>query len=118
MVVATDIYRKGDFAYNSPMMGGNSTNMGYSTTVGNGMTGAGQQVPAQIHFAPTFKIMNGGSDFSTPDPQPNNNNNSEIINVDSGPSVINPMPIVSGGGEAVIVPEKIDFNKLVIKKTE
>jgi hypothetical protein len=86
----------------------------------NGLSSMGQP----IHFAPVFKIMNGGNDFST-EPvtvTPENESRSTLVG-GGGSGFINDagvpapaLPINITGGEKVSAPEKIDFSKLLIKK--
>jgi hypothetical protein len=86
----------------------------------NGPSSMGQP----IHFAPVFKIMNGGNDFST-EPvtvTPENESRSTLVG-GGGSGFINDagvpapaLPINITGEEKVSAPEKIDFSKLLIKK--
>jgi hypothetical protein len=70
-----------------------------------------------IHFAPVFKIMNGGNDFSTePSGQSSILDGTNIINNALGIPEIK----VKDAGETKTMeelPEKMDFSKLIIKKS-
>jgi DNA-directed RNA polymerase II subunit RPB2 len=118
-VTALEIYRPGDFTYSSPiaeplapeMQGGGMPMQYVDPMISN--------VPSSIHFAPVFKIMNGGNDFST---DPIANVNAEEI---KGGSNIPPIAAdlnlgAQIGGENKKTQENesgaVDFSKLIIKK--
>jgi len=112
MVTAMDIYKPGDFVNASPMakqFGGNHNQQEVPNSLAN---------PA-IHFAPVFKIMNGGNDFSS-EPQLTGNP------MEDGPSIINttlglPDIKIKDSSEPATnfeeLPAKMDFSKLIIKKS-
>jgi len=129
MVTALDIYKPKDFPTTLPHVL-SPTNEDMITpsvplSFPNGTPGVGQP----IHFAPVFKIMNGGNDFSTEPVTATIDNESRPTLVGGGgsgfindilhnnasvPAPVTPMNI--SGGEKVSAPEKIDFSKLLIKK--
>ena len=126
MVTALDIYKPTDFPTTLPQVLSptNEDMMMPSVPLSfpNGTPGVGQP----IHFAPVFKIMNGGNDFSTEPVTATIDNESRPTLVGGGGSgFINdilhnnasvPAPASPSGGEKVSAPEKIDFSKLLIKK--
>jgi len=127
-----DIYRPGDFVKTSPM-GETIPPIQVAQPVepiSGGSLGYMQQPLAgtPINFAPVFKIMNGGSDFSTGNP-------SELTNIDGGnnmndaalgiSSMTSPQPIQvkqDGGSKKDDKKEEttgggiMDFGKMLIKK--
>lgn len=126
VVTALDIYRDGDVPYNSPyldplqpmtgyadvdeMNGGGRPNM---QRMGQGL---GQGLNPAIHFAPVFKIMNGGSDFSA-EPISTSaalDNLGEQLQTTGFVNIPQPQGMVSKHTHDE--PQKIDFGKLVIKK--
>ena len=139
MVTALDIYKPTDIPYynedvnnmnnniNNNMMGYPTGDMGVSQ-VREGFPNTG----LPIHFAPVFKIMNGGSDFSTGGGEDTMNAKSgggDPINFGITPPLI--QPAMNGGGGGGVSsgnmgggsdkieetsPAKIDFSKLIIKK--
>ena len=127
VVTALDIYRQGDFPNNSPYLDPLQPMTGYAdvdTMNGGGrpnMQGLGQGLNPSINFAPVFKIMNGGSDFSA---EPINTSTmldnlgeqlqtTGSVNITKGAQAT-----VSNNGKQKTQdePQKIDFGKLVIKK--
>jgi hypothetical protein len=133
-----EIYRPADFTYNqysvqttSPYSG-QAVNQHIPTMNG----GINEGTPA-INFAPVFKIMNGGNDFSSGEPtnesnNSNNNssNNSIITNKPHEMNTITDLAIASNqtihnsaksnsDKIAASIPDKqepVDFSKLIIKK--
>ena len=123
VVTAAEIYPVGDYSFTAPviqnqqvpgMMGGHMQQP--YTNMGPIMTGG---IPA-INFNPTFKIMNGGSDFSTEptsteivggEPTPVNN----IFGLPQTPS---PPPALIGGSttENKAEAKPLDFSSFLIKK--
>jgi len=99
----------------------------YNMTGGNNNipnpTGIPQLNNPAIHFAPVFKILNGGNDFST---DPNSNQtiepNSQIGDQLQTTGLINPTNIFTENVNPIQIKKdtnptaKIDFDKLVIKK--
>jgi hypothetical protein len=116
MVTAMDIYKQGDFVHTSAM--GESMRGGDSNSFANPTMNPVSLTNPAIHFAPVFKIMNGGNDFSTePSGQPNLTDGANIINNALGLPEIK----VKESNEAVKtmeeLPDKMDFSKLIIKKS-
>jgi hypothetical protein len=116
MVTAMDIYRPGDFASGSPItqqaqqLGGDPTTF---TEVPSSLAN-----PA-IHFAPVFKIMNGGSDFST-EPQSSGNQALDAANIINDAVNLPDIKVKNSIEPAKNfdeLPEKMDFSKLIIKKS-
>ena len=134
-VTALDIYRPGDFVKTSPM--GETMPMipvAQATMTGGGVQGYSQQgnplAGTPINFAPVFKIMNGGSDFSTGNPGD--------VQMEGGSAIGDVAPLLSstlgapmqfkqdGGAVEKKQEEKkpeeqsgggfLDFGKVVIKK--
>lgn len=135
-VTALDIYRPGDFVKTSPlgetmsmipvaqapMNGGAMQGYGYGQVQGNPLTGT------PINFAPVFKIMNGGSDFSTGNPGDVQMEGGGAIG-DAAPLLSStlgpPMMFKQDGGEKKAEEKKpeeqsggglVDFGRIVIKK--
>ena len=93
--------------------------------------GINEGTPA-INFAPVFKIMNGGNDFSSGEPtnESNHSNNSIITNKPNEMNTITDLAIASNqtihnsvtsnsdkkGGSLPDKQEPVDFSKLIIKK--
>jgi DNA-directed RNA polymerase II subunit RPB2 len=118
MVTALDIYKPTDF----PMVGGGTVDLPTPVSVpisypGEGLGGG---VIPPINFAPVFKIMNGGNDFSTESPQTKEEETfapTHPFGLTLPTPTSAPIPAVSeGGAVAAPVAEKIDFSKLLIKK--
>jgi DNA-directed RNA polymerase II subunit RPB2 len=114
MVTALDIYKPTDFPTTLPVVLPPRKEDSPSEWFPNVPATLGQP----IHFAPVFKIMNGGNDFST-EPGPSSSLDSQPIPqiqdiLPTNPSLPTPMNI--SGGEKNAAPEKIDFSKLLIKK--
>lgn len=129
VVTSFDLYKPGDFSYDEQMAppiqykSNIATNdQAYPTTSHGG-------TPA-IHFAPVFKILNGGNDFSNetaePSTSPANMNESYTQNgqqneIIMGPNIGgNPIPI-QPRESAPSMPKQqesneVDFSNLVIKK--
>uniref|UniRef100_A0A6C0KEV1 DNA-directed RNA polymerase n=1 Tax=viral metagenome TaxID=1070528 RepID=A0A6C0KEV1_9ZZZZ len=127
VVTRMDIYRPGDFTYNEHVSLNNNITPAQPPQSKLTHGGFHEQTPA-INFAPVFKIMNGGNDFSNGDP------NATVVDSDIIPNVVQSggeklntltdlavsakpkidIPVSSGGD----VPQSktIDFNNLVIKK--
>jgi hypothetical protein len=136
-VTALDIYRPGDFVKTSPL--GETMPMIplAQATMNGGAQGYGQMQPQQgnplagtpINFAPVFKIMNGGSDFSTGNPGDVQMEGGGAIG-DAAPLLSStlgpPMMFKQDGGEKKKEETKpneqtggggfFDFGKVVIKK--
>jgi hypothetical protein len=104
------------------MEGGSLPN--YAMTGGGG--GSRSNTSPAIHFAPVFKIMNNGSDFST-DPinsVSNMDSQSQIADQFQTTGLVGPSsnPLIDAISPPIRVkqdsesPTKIDFGKLVIKK--
>jgi hypothetical protein len=86
--------------------------------------------PPAIHFAPVFKILNGGNDFSNetaePSPSPSNMNESHTQTLRQnetimGPNICgNPIPIQPKESAPPMQKQhessEVDFSNLVIKK--
>jgi hypothetical protein len=135
-----DIYRVDNFEYNGhtnenvPQYSGQSVNQHIPTMNG----GLNEGTPA-INFAPVFKIMNGGNDFSSGEPSNesnssnhNSNNSSSITtNKPHEMNTITDLAIASnqsihnsaksnnekiGGASLPDKQEPVDFSKLIIKK--
>jgi len=135
VVRSIEIYRPGDFTYNENTATENApyyTNEPQPQSTPVSMNGGQQGTPA-INFAPVFKIMNGGSDFSSGEPNDetiNNSNNNTISNRQQNMNTITDLAIASNpvnnshvkpsnhteGGKIPEKQEPVDFNKLVIKK--
>jgi DNA-directed RNA polymerase II subunit RPB2 len=128
VVTALDIYRDGDVPYNSPYLDPLQPMTGYTDEMSGGgvprpnMSNIGGFGPnPAINFAPVFKIMNGGNDFSTepmgqyPVQQLGEQlqTNGLVQTQSFGPSV---GPSVGPSTQKSSEPEKLDFGKLVIKK--
>jgi len=118
VVTALDIYRHGDLPHNSPYLdpltpvaeleGGGGFHRPNMSNIGVGT------VPA-INFAPVFKIMNGGNDFSTdPIGQEPVQQFGEQLNTTG--LIQTPMTEVDKPIANKDSPEKVDFSKLLIKK--
>jgi DNA-directed RNA polymerase II subunit RPB2 len=117
-VTAMDIYRPGDFSYNAPlaesvqpMAGIQQGNDDYSNSpyMQGGM-------PPPIHFAPVFKIMNGGNDFSSDATSAKEPEIPEFSN-HSMPSIQVKESIAGSKPEEIQdTSAPLDFNKLIIKK--
>ena len=117
VVTAMDIYRHGDLPQNSPYL---DPLMPVAQLEGGGMQRpnmsniGGAQVPA-INFAPVFKIMNGGNDFSTePMGQEPMQQFGEQLNTTG--LIQTPISEAAAPKANKDSPEKIDFTKLLIKK--
>ena len=130
VVTANDIYPNGD--YSSPLYQSETPNIqtgGYpmypSYMQGEYDLQQTGSLPA-INFAPTFKIMNGGNDFST-DTDKLNNGSSEIANNNNIFQKQNEVPIQKGGSEIVdnkpvenqsFGAKMLNFSNFLIKKLE
>jgi hypothetical protein len=133
-----EIYRPADFTYNQPTIentshySGQAVNQHIPTMNG----GINEGTPA-INFAPVFKIMNGGNDFSSGEPtnesnnsNHNSSNNSIITNKPHEMNTITDLAIASNqtihnsaksnsdkiGSSLPDKQEPVDFSKLIIKK--
>ena len=95
VVTTSDIYKQGDFKYNS-----SDENAGFmplpKMALQSQMSGGYQDTPA-INFAPVFKIMNGGNDFSSGEQPLTENNNQQPTNI------VNPISSQGGNGNPIIV---------------
>jgi hypothetical protein len=124
VVTAAEIYPVGDYSFTPPiipnpqvpeMMGG-YMQQPYNN-MGPIMSGG---MPA-INFNPTFKIMNGGSDFST---EPNTNETvgggaAPVNNILGLPQTTTPPPPLMSGGTTENKAEAakpLDFSSFLIKK--
>ena len=119
VVTAAEIYPVGNYSFMQPVPGpgpgpGPGTIVN-SEMVQTGGAGAPMMGTPAIHFAPTFKIMNGGSDFSTdpaaqtivPDPDP--------LSVPAPPTSTPPaQPVQNEGGGSK--GGLLDFSNFLIKK--
>ena len=113
IVTVNDIQKQGEYNPNSQPVNIPSIQSGGE----NGITG-----PPTINIAPVFKIMNGGSDFSSGGEQTTSDNPNE------GGGIVESIvpPIVMGGAvenksnikEQNDTASNIDFNKIQIKKVE
>jgi hypothetical protein len=130
MVTALDVYSPGDFVHSSPMAESIAFRGGDPNAFTNPNALAGPNAFANpnafmgsndftnpnpaINFAPIFKIMNGGNDFSS---EPNLTDGANVMNNVLGI----PEFKVKESGEAVKtmdeLPAKMDFSKLIIKKS-
>ena len=126
MVTAMDVYKQGDFVHSSPMAesiyqqfgGGQSNHLANPNPLSSSLTN-----PA-IHFAPVIKIT-GGNDFSSePMGQTSNMNAIEgMSGIASATGTLNIPDIkIKESGEPVAstmdkLPDKMDFSKLIIKKS-
>jgi hypothetical protein len=128
VVTKIDIYRPNDFTYNEPttsIVKNYNENMNKSTPLSIG--GGIQETVPSINFAPVFKIMNGGNDFSCGEPSSevvtnptetkmNTMNTITDLAIASNPS-INIKPNNHKPETVSNEPtEAVDFSKLVIKK--
>jgi hypothetical protein len=134
-VTALDIYRPGDFVKTSPLGETMPTIPVAQATMNGGAQGYGQSQQGNplagtpINFAPVFKIMNGGSDFSTGNPGDVQMEGGSVIG-DTAPLLSStlgpPMMFKQDGGEKKAEEKKpeeqtgggglLDFGKVVIKK--
>lgn len=132
MVTALDIYKPTDIPYHSNEInntqGYPTGDMGLSQVTDGFPNMASSGLP--IHFAPVFKIMNGGSDFSTGNGEDTTMNGKSIVGGEpinfgiTSPAIPSAMSggsgssSGSGGSEKIedTSPSKLDFSKLVIKK--
>ena len=116
IVTANDIQKQGEYNPNNPVSP--SMNVPSNQTGGTGMNG-----PPTINIAPVFKIMNGGSDFSTGGEEVNTGT------IDGGENISSVIPqMVMGGStisnsnndekEKVDSASNIDFSKIQIKKVD
>jgi DNA-directed RNA polymerase II subunit RPB2 len=122
MVTALDVYSQGDFVHSSPMgesiafRGGDPNGFANPNAFANpnDFTGSSNFTNPAINFAPIFKIMNGGNDFSS---EPNLTDGTNVMNNALGLPEIK----LKESGEAVKtmdeLPAKMDFSKLIIKKS-
>jgi len=125
VVTPLDIYKVGDFAY-SEQIATKIPSYNPEKPPSNIMTGGLNEVTPAINFAPVFKIMNGGNDFSSGEPR------NDVANIQSGTNVTEPvmnsitdLAIASNvvkktnnenAGSVSEKQEPVDFSKLVIKK--
>ena len=123
IVTPMDIYKSKDFPFNGPFAETLSpiTPMKESNSqVGGGSGGVGAGDGAAINFAPVFNMMTPGDMvggmpstqplMTQPSTQPPSSSSAR-------PSVKIPSSDITGGSEAM-TGDLIDFNKLVIKKSE
>ena len=134
VVRTIEIYRPRDFTYNGHTGTENApyyTNEQQHNSTPVSMNGGQQGTPA-INFAPVFKIMNGGNDFSSggqDDETINNSSNNVRENREQKMNTITDLAIASNqvnngvkssnhteGGKISEKQEPVDFSKLVIKK--
>jgi DNA-directed RNA polymerase II subunit RPB2 len=119
MVTAQEIYRPGDFTFNSPYAESLQSFNGQSpsTMVGGA---AHMQMPNQTP-AINIKIMNGGNDFSA-DPlmqMGGNSNPANNVYVNDNQTIADkPVEPSKHTGGSAQTEQQIDFSKLVIKKTD
>jgi DNA-directed RNA polymerase II subunit RPB2 len=126
VVTKIDIYRPNDFTYSEPNAE-SIRNYNEFTQKPNTMptSGGGIQdgVPA-INFAPVFKIMNGGNDFSSGE-QANESissggetkmNTLTDLAIASSPQINIKPNNEKSGGSTIEKQEPLDFSKLIIKK--
>jgi len=124
-VTALDIYRPGDFV-NAGRINMGGSNLPYAEPINTFAQPTNMGTPP-IHFAPVFKIVNGGSDFST-DGMGDMNNSSNSLqptdnNLFNSPMIKGPQEIKvkQDGGSAEPKEEKSgssiwDLGKMLIKK--
>ena len=114
IVTANDIQKQGEYNPNNPVSP--SMNVPSNQTGGAGMNG-----PPTINIAPVFKIMNGGSDFSTGGEEAN----PEVMNTGENMSSVIPQMVMGGSTlsdssnnekEKVDSTKELDFSKIQIKK--
>jgi hypothetical protein len=129
-----EIYRPADFTYNQYSLQTTSPYSGQAVNqhIPTMNYGINEGTPA-INFAPVFKIMNGGNDFSSGEPtnESNHSNNSIITNKPHEMNTITDLAIASnqtihnsaksnsdkiGGASLSDKQEPVDFSKLIIKK--
>ena len=129
-----EIYRPADFTYNQYSVQPTSPYSGEALNqhIPTMNCGINEGTPA-INFAPVFKIMNGGNDFSSGEPtnESNHTNNSIITNKPHEMNTITDLAIASnqtihntaksnsdkiGGASLSDKQEPVDFSKLIIKK--
>jgi len=133
VVSPMDIYRAGDFGYNvnnNEMPSHSMPPMPPMPPMQSIHGGQHDGTPA-INFAPVFKIMNGGNDFSSGEPTNESNNithNSSSITKPQEMNTITDLAIASNplisstkpSNEKIgMIPDKqeaVDFSKLIIKK--
>ena len=126
VVTKIDIYRPNDFAYTEPTAESirnynEFTQNPNSLPRGGGIIQDG--VPA-INFAPVFKIMNGGNDFSSGEQsnEPISSGGENKINtltdlaISSNPQINIKPNNEKSGGSTIDKQEPVDFSKLIIKK--
>ena len=126
VVTKIDIYRPNDFAYTEPTAESirnynEFTQKPNSLPRGGGIIQDG--VPA-INFAPVFKIMNGGNDFSSGEQsnEPISSGGENKINtltdlaISSNPQINIKPNNEKSGGSTIEKQEPVDFSKLIIKK--
>jgi hypothetical protein len=126
VVTKIDIYRPNDFAYTEPTAESirnynEFTQNPNSLPRGGGIIQDG--VPA-INFAPVFKIMNGGNDFSSGEQsnEPISSGGENKINtltdlaISSNPQINIKPNNEKSGGSTIEKQEPVDFSKLIIKK--
>ena len=133
VVTKIDIYRPNDFTYTGSKAE-SMKNYNGSIQNPNSMPVSGgsiqEGVPA-INFAPVFKIMNGGNDFSTGE-QANDIMSTGGGSIGSGDTKMNTLtdlavasnPLINikpnnnenSGGSTIEKQEPVDFSKLIIKK--
>ena len=122
VITAAEIYPVGDYSFTAPvqapeMMGGYAQQpFNQMGPMGPMMTGG---MPA-INFNPTFKIMNGGSDFST-EPTASDMVGGGAVPVNNvfglPQTPASPPPLMSGGTtEKKEEPKSLDFSSFLIKK--
>jgi len=132
VVTALDIYRPNDFTYSEPVSETIPPYMnetGFLSTNSPKMSGGLQEVTPSINFAPVFKIMNGGNDFSTGENVNDNTNPNNIMNteatkmntltdlaISTNPQINMKANNEKSGGSTIEKQEQVDFSKLIIKK--
>jgi len=126
VVTALDIYRQGDVPNNSPYLDPLQHMSGYVEEMNGGGRPNMQGLGPAINFAPVFKIMNGGSDFSA-EPMNAQGRQGTLDNLgeqlqttgllNTPQALMNTQGTVLNNGKPNHEePQKIDFGKLVIKK--
>jgi DNA-directed RNA polymerase beta subunit len=126
VVTKIDIYRPNDFTYTEPNAETIRNYNELAQTPNSMPRGGGiiQDGVPSINFAPVFKIMNGGNDFSNGEQQNENIstgretklNSITDLAVSSNPQINVKSNSEKSGGSNIEKQEPVDFSKLVIKK--
>ena len=116
IVTVNDIQKKDDFIMNA-----NMDTLPLTPEIPYDQNGGNNNVP-NINFAPVFKIMNGGNDFSKSETEGGENNEFMVNNNGTSSEIIPNIPTISNGGNSSpkvdSTSNNINFSGIKIKKIE